>query len=164
MSKCKVCNCELGNIPMCFGSESPALLLVPENEYASRVKENADQCIVDDEHFFVRGHIELSVRNTSEAFIWSVWVSLSEESFNHMCENWEIKGRESSEPYFGWLMTKLPCYPETWHLKTSVQSQQIGCVPTIALESLDHPLSTEQQHGITMERVHEIVHQVMQHH
>jgi hypothetical protein len=163
MSRCKVCSCDLGNVPMCFGSSSPASLMVAPEEYDKRVLENADQCIVDGEHYFVRGHIEIPVTDTNEVFIWSVWISLSEQSFYHMSEHWDSKGREKCDPYFGWLSTKLSCYPETLHLKTSVQSQPIGCVPTIEVELTEHPLSQEQENGITMERIHEIVHQVMEH-
>ncbi|WP_160154176.1 DUF2199 domain-containing protein [Microbulbifer sp. ALW1] len=163
MSKCKVCNCDLGEVPMCFGGRSPASLMVPENEYEGRVEENSDQCIVDGKHFFVRGHIELPVIDTGEVFIWSVWVSLSEQSFDQMSENWDSEGRENSEPFFGWLMTNLPCYPETLHLKADVQTQPVGVVPLVILQSSDHPLAQEQHNGITMDRVHEIVHQVMQH-
>lgn len=148
---------------MCFGGASPAASMVPLEEFEGRVEENSDQCIVDGEHYFVRGHIELPVHGSEEVFIWSVWVSLSEESFEHMSEHWEKEGRENCEPYFGWLSTSLPCYPETLHIKTSVQSQVVGQVPTITLEPTEHPLSIEQQSGINMERVHEIVHQVMQH-
>lgn len=148
---------------MCFGSGSPASLMVPPEEYDKRVLENEDQCIVDGEHYFIRGHIEIPVSGTEEVFIWSVWVSLSEQSFEHMSENWETESRENSDPYFGWLCTALPCYPETLHLKTSVQTQPVGCVPTIKLELTEHPLSQEQANGITMERVREIVHEVMQH-
>lgn len=148
---------------MCFGGSSPASLIVLENEYEGRVEENSDQCIVDGKHFFIRCHIELPVIDTGEVFIWSVWVSLSEESFDTMSENWDSEGRENSEPFFGWLMTSLPCYPETLHLKTDVQTQPVGVVPLVILQPSDHPLVEEQQNGITMGRVHEIVHQVMQH-
>lgn len=148
---------------MCFGGGSPATLMVPPEQFEGRVEENSDQCIVDREHYFVRGHIELPVHDSEDLFIWSVWVSLSETSFEHMSEHWEKEGREKCEPYFGWLSTSLPCYPETLHLKTSVQSQAVGQVPIVTLEPTEHPLSIEQQSGINMERVHEIVHQVMQH-
>lgn len=163
MSRCKVCSCDLGEVPMCFGGSSPASLMVPENEYEDRVEENSDQCIVDGKHFFVRGHIEIPVIDTGEVFVWSVWVSLSERSFDAMSENWDSEGRENSEPFFGWLMTNLPCYPETLQLKTDVQTQPVGVAPLVILHPSDHPLAQEQKNGITMERVHEIVHQVMQH-
>jgi len=148
---------------MCFGASSPALLMVPESEYDARVEENRDLCIVDDEHFFVRGHIEIPVIDSGEVFTWVVWVSLSEENFDHMNEYWQVNGRENMEPYFGWLMTKLPCYNETYHLKTSVQVQEVGSVPLITLEPTEHLLSKEQRKGISMSRVHEIVHEVMGH-
>jgi len=163
MSKCKECNSDISEIPMCFGGSSPALLMVKEEEYNERVEENADQCIVDEKHFFIRGHIELPVTDTEEFFIWSVWVSLSEQSFDHMSEQWDKEGRENSEPYFGWLMTNLPCYPENLQVKVSVQTQPIGCVPLVFLEPSEHLLSQEQQHGISMNRVQEIAHQVMPH-
>lgn len=162
MSKCKICNCDLGETSICFGGESPALLMVPQNEYDDRVEENADQCIIDGKYFFVRGHIEIPV-DTGEIFIWSAWVSLSERSFEEMSEKWDYEGRENSEPYFGWLMTNIPCYPETLHLKTTVKTQAVGYVPLISLEQSEHPLSQEQQHGITMDRVHKIIHHVMKH-
>jgi hypothetical protein len=135
--------------------------MVPENEYEQRVVENADQCIVDDKYFYIRGHIEIPVLNHDEPFVWSVWVSLSKASFEHVCERWESEGRENDDPYFGWLMTNLPCYPETLHLKTSVQSQPVGQVPLITVEPGEHPLAIEQHEGITMHRVHELVHQLM---
>lgn len=159
--KCKLCENDLPDIPMCFGAASPASLMVGEEEYESRVLENEDQCIVDDEHYFVRGHIELPVKDSDEPFIWSVWVSLSEASFQDMSSKWELNGRETTDPYFGWLCTKLPCYPDTLHLKTNVITQPVGCVPKIEIQESEHPLSSEQSGGIRMDRVNEIIHQVM---
>ena len=72
---------------MCFGGASPALSLVPEEEYEARVEENLDQCIVDDKHFFIRGHIELKLTDANDVFIWSVWVSLTQldEALRSFC-------------------------------------------------------------------------------
>ncbi|BBB26339.1 conserved hypothetical protein [Amphritea japonica ATCC BAA-1530] len=115
---------------MCFGSGSPATLMVAPEELSVRVEENSDQCIVDGEHFFVRGHIELPVAGADEPFIWSVWVSLSEQSFDHMSEHWESEGRENCEAYFGWLMTNLPCYPETMHTENQCSISACWASPT----------------------------------
>lgn len=65
-------------------------------------------------------------------------------------------GRESEPPFFGWLSTALPLYPETLHLKTHVHTRLVGQRPFIELEPTDHPLAVEQRDGITMERVREI--------
>lgn len=90
MKQCEICNCDLGDIPLCFGSSSPATLMVAPEDYDQRVQENADQCIIDNKHYFIRGHIEIPVLGTNDIFIWSVWVSLSEQSFEHVCEHWVL--------------------------------------------------------------------------
>ena len=163
METCAICNTPIGELPMCLGSSSPAFRMVSEADYEQRVIENEGQCIVDDEHFFVREHIEIPIHESEEVFIWSVWVSLSEPSFEKMSKSWEQIGRENNEPYFGWLMSSLPGYPETLYLKTSVQEQPVGKVPIITLEPTEHPLSVEQHQGITMSRVQEIVHEALGH-
>jgi hypothetical protein len=64
--------------------------------------------------------------------------------------------RENETPYFGWLSTALPCYPDTLNLKTHVPSCPVGLRPLIEPESTEHPLAVEQRNGITMARVQEI--------
>jgi len=119
---------------------------------------SSDQCVIDDEHFFVLGRLEIPVLDADEdLFSWNVWVSLSEKNFGRMSELWETEGRENEPPYFGWLSTALPCYPETTlHLKTNVHTRPIGERPFIELEPTEHPLAIEQRNGITLKRVQEI--------
>ena len=74
-----------------------------------------------------------------------------------MSELWEIEGRESEPPYFGWLSTSLPCYEaETFLLKTRVHTRPVGRRPFIELEPTEHSLAIEQRNGITLKRVQEI--------
>ena len=68
-----------------------------------------------------------------------------------------MKERSHIVPFFGWLCTSLPAYPETLHLKTMVHLRDYGIRPYVELEATDHPLAVEQRNGITMERVQEIV-------
>ena len=89
-------------------------------------------------------------------FVWGVWTSISSNNFKRMAEHWESPRRETEPPYFGWLCTSLPLYPETLLLKTNVHSRPIGHRPFIELEPTDHPLAIEQRNGITMDRVREI--------
>jgi hypothetical protein len=69
---------------------------------------------------------------------------------------WETPGRETEPPYFGWLSTLLPGYPDTVQLKTNVHTRAVGRRPFIELEATDHPLAVEQREGITWDRVVEI--------
>jgi len=73
-----------------------------------------------------------------------------------MSELWEVLGREKEPPYFGWLSTALPYYPDTLNLKTIVNTRPVGHRPVIELESTDHPLAIDQQNGISITQVKEI--------
>jgi len=157
--RCSICNELHSGIPFSYGSPLPRTAYdVPESERDERVLLSSDQCIVDDEHFFILGRVELPVLDgDEEIFSWNAWVSLSRENFERVSELWEVEGRENEPPYFGWLSTTLPCYePDTFLLKTHVHTRPVGERPFIELEPTDHPLAIEQRNGITLKRVQEI--------
>jgi hypothetical protein len=160
--KCHTCGTEHEGDPLCFGLEAPWRFFVPENEFARRVLLNADVCVVDEQHFFVRGHIEIPIREYAGPFIFAVWTSLSLPSFRHMFERWEAADRAADPPYFGWLGSTIPVYPETLNLKLSVQSCAPGIVPRITVEPTEHPLALDQRNGISVQRWHQLAHQLMQ--
>jgi len=107
-------------------------------------------------YHFIVGNIDIPILEADEVFRWSVWVSLSAQNFRRASDLWYQAGRESEPPYFGWLDTSLPGYPETCGLKTHVHTQPVGQRPLIELEPTDHPLALEQRNGITWDRVQEI--------
>jgi hypothetical protein len=79
---CATCGAALPELLLCYRAEAPWRELgVPEAELEERVDLTADQCVVDGEHFFIRGHIVIPVIGSEESFAWSVWCSLSEKSF-----------------------------------------------------------------------------------
>ena len=159
--KCTVCGKDHPDIPLCFGIEAPWRALVPEAEFQRRVDLTKDQCVVDGKEFFIRGHIEIPIIGRPETLAFSVWSSLSEKSFCHMGARWEEPDRESDAPYFGWLCTPIHVYPRTIHLKLSVQSRAPGLVPIFTVEPSDHPLSLDQQNGISVERWHDLAHELL---
>src|SRR5262245_20353992 len=153
---CLTCGQRHEGIPT-FGWDYPIQVLdVPDEERKQRVALGTDDCIIDSEHFFVRGCLEIPLKGQDEPFIWGVWVSLSQENYERFRELYNSHGRENEPPYFGWLCSVLPGYPDTLFLKTSVHLRTKPTCPFIELEPTDHPLSTEQKNGITMEGVREI--------
>jgi hypothetical protein len=156
--RCRRCGEHHSDLPLHYGFQAPtSWYAVPDDERSQRCLLSDDQCIIDDEFFFVVGNLELPVIGTDERFSWDVWVSLSARSFARACELWERSGRESEPPCFGWLSSSIPGYPETLSLKTMVHTRAVGVRPRIELEPTDHPLAVEQRSGITWERVQQIV-------
>lgn len=123
-----------------------------------------EQCVINaggERHFFVRACLDVPIAGTNCAFTWGVWVSLSESSFLEMSDHWEDPCRTGLGPYFGWLCTKLPEYPDTVFLKTKVHQRAVGQRPAVELEETDHPLSVDQHHGIDPSRMQEIISKVL---
>ncbi|HYZ30313.1 MAG TPA: DUF2199 domain-containing protein [Thermoleophilaceae bacterium] len=154
--QCATCGEWHDELPFSFHAPAPAIWR-PEMDGDETSVLGSDQCIVQGEHFFVRGLILLPVIDAPDDFEWGVWVSLSEENFDRMGELWEVEGRESEPPYFGWLTTDLPLYqPSTLSLKTQVHTRLVGLRPLVELEPTGHPLAVEQRDGITRQRVEAI--------
>lgn len=154
---CRHCGVVHKGLPLSFGVDTPIYFDgIPAAERSSRVSISSDQCIIDGEHYFVRGCLEVRITGTSDVFEWGVWVSLSEKSFKRVTELWNKSGRGSEPPSFGWLSTRLPGYPDTLNLKTIVHLRPVGVRTFIELEPTDHPLSLEQQRGISAGRARQI--------
>jgi len=153
---CHTCGAWHDELPFGYGTPAPAYW----NEDVARDRRSRlgeEQCVIEGEHFFVRGRVCLPVEGVDERFEWGVWVSLSEESFLRMSERWEEQGREDELPMFGWLSSDLPTYePSTLNLAAMVYTQPVGTRPLIELEACSHPLSVEQREGITLARVQEL--------
>ena len=154
---CRCCGQFHDELPMHYGAAAPVTWYgIPAKERDKRCLLSSDQCIIDDQHFYIVGNLELPVIGSEHSFSWDVWVSLSAQNFARACKLWESPGRESEPPYFGWLCTALPCYPETVGLKTMVHTRAVGRRPFIEVEPTDHPLAEEQRNGITSDRIQEI--------
>ena len=74
-----------------------------------------------------------------------------------MSEHWDDPERTNCGPYFGWLCTNVPGYPETAFLKTMVHQREVGMRPFVELERTDHPLAVEQREGVEERRLKELV-------
>jgi hypothetical protein len=66
-----------------YAAEAPLYYhSIPPEERAERCVLDSDTCVVDRKSFFVRGCLEIPVHAESVPFIWGVWVSLSNNSFD----------------------------------------------------------------------------------
>ena len=143
-----------------FGADAPAQWdLLTEAERA-KSELGPEQCIIEAEgrpSYFVRACLEVPIKGTDQVFTWGVWVSLSETSFSEMSDHWNDPDRTNLGPYFGWLCTTVPEYPDSMFLKTNVRQRSVGLRPLVELQATDHPLGVYQREGIEPTRLREIV-------
>ena len=158
--QCNHCGETHDGIPA-FHADRPAPYWeVPEDRRESDVFLTSDSCVIADRFFFIHGCLDVPIHDSDELLTWGVWVSLKEENFFLWQDHYDVTERRHIGPFFGWLCTHLPVYPDTLHLKTSVHLRNDGVRPFIELEVTDHPLSIDQHEGITLERALEIVHEL----
>ena len=85
---------------MDFGADTPAAYdSVPIIERDARCELTADFCVIDQSEFFVRGCIEIPVIDGPRPFVWGVWASLSQQSYQRIKEIWELAERESDHHF-----------------------------------------------------------------
>lgn len=133
---CRTCGKLHDASEISFGADAPVQWgLISDRERASSVL-GGEQCVIeaeDQRHFFVRACLDVPIKGTARAFTWGVWVSLSEKSFLEISDHWEDPSRTSLGPYFGWLCTKIPEYPDSVFLKTMVHQRAVGQRPIVEL-------------------------------
>jgi hypothetical protein len=102
-----------------------------------------------------RGCLDIPVDEQNEPFVWGVWVSLSKVNFDRYVASIG-KPSTGEGPYFGWLCSRLPGYPETLHLKTNVYFRAGHLRPSTEVEPTDHPLAIDLRSGISQEGLRQV--------
>ena len=116
-----------------------------------------DYAVRNDEEFYVRGLIHLPIVGTDQHFRWGVWGSLSRDNFYKLHAMDDDPKRVELGPMFSWLSNWIPEYGEVENIKMQMHPQEPGMRPHFEIEHTDHPLAQEYHHGITPERVKEIM-------
>lgn len=155
---CATCGKLHDRIPLSFAAEFPDMYAnMARDERDARSVIGSDQCIIDQECFFVRGCLEIPVTGSTDAFIWGLWAIVCEEVFDKISDSWELAGREKSTgPFKGRLGNSLSVYPPTLNLKLQINIQPVGTRPVFVIEEEEHLLAIEQRSGISRARATEL--------
>jgi hypothetical protein len=156
--KCATCGKSHVGVPMSFAAEFPDMYAnMKREERDTRALIGSDQCVIDQQRFFLRGCLELPILGSEEPFVWGLWVSVKEEVYDEVSDFWTLEGREKLHgPYKGRLANSLTVYPETLNLKTEIGLQPVGTRPLFRIEEADHLIAQEQSSGISRTRAMEL--------
>lgn len=156
--RCSVCGEEHEGLPLDWAHDKPAYWEGRRDEHDFL---GDDLCSWTDDdgarHYFIRGLLPVPVPELEDELRYGVWSSLSEQSFKRVLELWNDPARTEEPPYFGWLSNSMPGYPETLNLKLDVLTETLELRPRFVLHDADHPLVREQQEGISVDRVLDLV-------
>ena len=157
--QCHCCGAWHDERPTAFGFRMPAVVAsLTDDERAARATLGSDQCVLDDEYYFILGNLELPVRGSAEMITWTVWSTLSGANFQRSSDLWHTEGRESEPAYSGWLSNQLPGYADSLHIKVLVHTRPVGSRPRMEVIEESHPLHRDQQEGISSAKADELIH------
>ncbi len=134
---------------------------IPSEEFENRVYLTSDLCVIDEENFYIRCTLEIPIIGSDDPFVWGIWVTQSQESFNNYVETYNLD--QSDKSSFGWLPVDMKVYLDAdtptniQHLKSEVRWGTAGQRPTVHIhDDEDHPLARDQRDGISWDRAIEL--------
>lgn len=143
--------------PFSYEIEAPDLWAqMPQDRRERRGELDSEICVIDDEHFFIKGNLWIPVLDGDQEFNWTVWVSVGKADFDRSIELWEAPNRELEPAYGCSLANELSLYPGSLGLEAQLITLGVGERPSIQLEPTEHPLAVEQREGIPLKRVQQI--------
>ncbi|MBZ5505324.1 MAG: DUF2199 domain-containing protein [Acidobacteriia bacterium] len=161
---CATCKQFHSGLPTSYAADFPdSYASIDEKEREQRALIGSDQCIVDNEMYFIRGLVEVPIIGFQEFFLWGLWASIWKEAYGEINEHWQTNGRENLiGPYKGRLNNELREYSQsTLNLKCTIRIQPLGARPLFFIDEPGHPLAIEQRDGISLERVQQIASALM---
>ena len=141
---------------MVWGPGAPyAAQQVPASERQKRVKLDTDVCVIDRAQYFVRGCLDIPIRNESEGFRWLVWIAVPRPAFRVIRSFWrQLRGRQFP-PTRGALAVALPYASDTLGMEVELTDGGAGYRPHVRVSDMTHPLGREQREGISLETAYE---------
>src|ERR1700742_2816637 len=101
---CRICRQRHAKLPLSFCCQAPmAVTAIPEWQLESRVVITAEQCVIDDTHFYLRGRIVIPIHGCDAPFVWGVWAQVSAKNFYCAYKKWNEPARELEPPFAGRL-------------------------------------------------------------
>ncbi|HSY35192.1 MAG TPA: DUF2199 domain-containing protein [Acidobacteriaceae bacterium] len=157
---CATCGGSHEDVPLSFAADYPdnyANMSIEERE--QRAIAGSDQCVIDEDQFYVRGCLEIPLLEDDGVFLWGVWARLWKEDYLEIADCWDQVGRENAHgPFKGRLGNSLKQYSsETLNLKLSIKLRPVGERPLFVIADPDHPLGSAQINGMTNQQVHDLV-------
>ncbi len=111
-------------------------LSIPESERCNRALVSSDQCIIDENQFYIRGCLEIPIIDSDNVFLWGLWAFVKENVFQGSVGKLAFNLSRNNEP-------KDPSGSST------------GARPLFVVGE-EHPLAEAQQKGISRDEAMEL--------
>lgn len=158
--QCSCCG-ELHEGSPSFGFNEPEQYSsLTQKQRAEMAELSDDLCVIkngEQTDRFIRAILEIPIHGVQDPFLWGVWVSASEKSFNRYVETYDAP--VEGDGFFGWVCNSIGLYPTSEARPADVYVQTDGTRPRVVLHTSDPELDQlviDQRQGITIERAQQL--------
>jgi hypothetical protein len=151
--KCPNCDEEHEWWEMEIGFEVPdPYLKLSREERSARCQINPDICVIDGDRFFVRGVLQIPIRETERSFGWGVWAELSPKCYQQYLKLEQIP-ELPQERIACQLASEVPSYADSLGLKLNLWVLGSTQRPLFYVQDVEHAMGKDQQQGVSEIRV-----------
>lgn len=163
--KCTSCD-EIHEGSPSFAYPAPAPYTWLTDEERENIAElSEDLCAIaypEGAQYFIRAVLEVPIHGIEEPFLWGIWVSASEQSFQRYLDSYDKPQEDNC--FFGWISNRIAIYPSEESRGADVWIQTDGTRPRVVLhhkEPMTDALAIDQREGISIARAQELAEQAM---
>lgn len=126
-----------------------------DEEVEEKCRYNSDIYIYDARYFYIRCILPLPVHDKGDDYCLGVWVQVSENSYNHIYDLWDIEDQSNEKPIKGLLANDVPLTMGSKNAEVSIQLIGAKSRPVVTVVDQNCSLHREQTCGITIHRTNE---------
>ncbi|MDX6485282.1 MAG: hypothetical protein QOF43_435 [Gaiellaceae bacterium] len=131
-----------------------AIHALTDEEREKRAWLSDDFAVLDDEHFYVRGLLDIPIPELEARFGYGIWAEVTQEEFLQLMGRWNDPVQP--EPLEAVLANELSPYAGTAGLRVLFRPVSADRLPAVTLLDADHELVADQQRGISATRSDEL--------
>jgi len=161
---CQCCGKSHEGLPLdiAFGKPGAYLALTPRQRKTSVLTE--DICTIGKKRFFIRGCLTVPIIDTAGVFVWGLWAEVTAQIFDRYQQLSKVDGTKEL-PAFGALsVEREQLLRGIDQLPVMIRFNEAGKRPTLVLEASNHWLFRDQRNGVTLHRLHQMLHAFFPHH
>ena len=142
-------------LDIAFGKPGAYLALTPRQRKNSLLTDHV--CAIGKKRFFIRGSLSVPIVSGG-TFVWGLWAEVTKQVFDRYEELAEVDG-SNELPAFGALsVEREQLLRGIDQLPVMIRFGAAGQRPTFVLEASNHWLFRDQHSGITLHRLHQMLH------
>ena len=130
----------------------------------SKCELTSDVCVMDRRRFFIRGCLPMPLLDTGSVFVWGLWAEVSPHVFERYQQLSKADGTKEAPSPGALSVEREPRLRGMDGLPVMIRFGAADQRPTLLLQPSNHWLCRDQQNGITLHRLHEILHALFPRH